>query len=137
MNTTTAKNLANRRIEFMKAKAKIKEFGFSFKSVNFQINQNPNILYKINSSGTKAIELGYDEKSDIWGLGTLCYEMLIGESPFEEKDMNLLIDKIIEGTYFVPTILSKEIISFINNMLKNNSMSRLSIDKLFCHFKKK
>ena len=120
-------------LNLMKAKAKIKEFGFSFKSVNFQINQNPNILYKINSSGTKEIELGNDKKSDIWGLGTLCYEMLIGESPFEEKDMNLLIDKIIEGTYFVPTILSKEIISFINNMLKNNSMSRLSIDKLLNH----
>ena len=120
-------------LNLMKAKVKIADFGFSFSSLIVLFNKHSDILYKVNSSGTKTIELGYDEKSDIWSLGTICYEMLIGKSPFDEKEMNILIDEIIEGKYSIPTKLSTEIISFINNMLKNNSMCRLSSEELSKH----
>ena len=120
-------------LNLMKAKVKIADFGFSFSSLIVLFNKESDILYKLNSSGTKTIEFGYDEKSDIWSLGTICYELLIGKSPFDEKDMNILIDEIIEGKYSIPTKLSTEIISFINNMLKNNSMCRLSSEELSKH----
>ena len=36
----------------------------------------------------------YDEKVDIWSLGTLCYEMLFGESLFGKRGNLQIIDDI-------------------------------------------
>ena len=52
--------------------------------------------------------VGYDQKADIWSLGTLCYEMLIGRSAFNSKSMQELVQKVESGSYEIPTHLSKE-----------------------------
>ena len=77
--------------------------------------------------------LGYDQKADIWSLGTLCYEMIIGKSAFDSKTMQELINKVQSGTYSVPTKLSKEIVSFLNAMLQFNSKKRLTCDEILNH----
>ena len=63
-------------------------------------------------------EIGYDEKEDIWSLGIICYELLIGKTPFDSYNPKELVSKINKGDYSVPTTLSKESISFINWMLQ-------------------
>ena len=76
---------------------------------------------------------GYDEKADIWSLGSICYEMIIGKSPFDSKSLKQLINKVKKGKYYLPTYLSKEVISFINGMLKYDLKKRLSADLLYKH----
>jgi serine/threonine protein kinase len=77
--------------------------------------------------------VGYDQKADIWSLGTLCYEMLIGCSAFNSKTMQELVQKVESGNYQIPTHLSKEVISFLNAMLQYNGQKRLSANELARH----
>ena len=44
-------------------------------------------------------KVGYDEKLDIWSLGDLFYEMLIGKSAFEAQSMKELFSKVEKGNY--------------------------------------
>ena len=129
-------------LNMMKATPKIIDFGFAcfvnksgllYSTLGSPINMDPIILKKLNSNSKKARQLGYDQKADIWSLGTICYEMLIGKSAFDAEDMDELVEKIENGTYTVPTNLSKEVISFINGMLQYDSQKRLSCDELSRH----
>ena len=126
-------------LNMLKAKVKIIDCGFAcfvnksgllFSTLGSPINMDPIILKKLNSNSKKARQLGYDQKADIWSLGTICYEMLIGRSAFDADDMEELVEKIEDGTYTVPTNLSKEVISFINGMLQYESSQRLTCEEL-------
>ena len=129
-------------LNMMKATPKIIDFGFAcfvnksgllYSTLGSPINMDPIILKKLNSNSKKARQLGYDQKADIWSLGTICYEMLIGKSAFDANDMDELVEKIEDGTYTIPTSLSSEVVSFINGMLQYDSQKRLSSDELIKH----
>ena len=126
----------------MKAQAKIIDFGFAcrinksglqYTTLGSPINMDPLILKKLTSSNNKTRQLGYNQKADIWSLGTICYELLIGKSAFDAEDMEGLIDKIESGKYNVPTTLSREVISFLNGMLQYEGKNRLTAEQLSRH----
>ena len=130
-------------LNMMKATVKIIDFGFAcivnksnlmYSILGSPINMDPIILRKLSSKNKgKARELGYDQKADIWSLGTICYEMIIGKSAFDSESMDELVDKIEKGTYTIPTNLSREIISFINGMIQYDPKARLSCEELSKH----
>jgi len=132
-------------LNMMKAIVKIIDFGFATKidtaqlcytALGSPINMDPHILKKMDDN-KKGINygnmVGYDQKADIWSLGTLCYEMLIGCSAFNSKTMQELVQKVESGNYQIPTHLSKEVISFLNAMLQYNGQKRLSANELARH----
>jgi serine/threonine protein kinase len=128
-------------LNLMKAQIKIIDFGFACKiqknaltytAIGNPINMDPLILKKL-TKGKKARQLGYDQKADIWSLGAICYEMLIGRAAFDAEDMDDLVNKIEAGKYKVPTSLSKEVVSFLNGMLQYDPNARLTIDQLAEH----
>ena len=129
-------------LNMMKAQVKIIDFGFAcridknsltYTAIGNPINMDPLILKKLNNRGKKARQLGYDQKADIWSLGAICYEMLIGKAAFDAEDMDDLVNKIEAGKYHVPTTLSKEVISFLNGMLQYQPGQRLTIEQLSKH----
>ena len=136
-NNDMDKNNAN----MLRSTVKIIDFGFAihlnaknmaFSALGSPINMDPLILKKLNKKGG-ANALGYDEKADIWSLGTLCYEMLIGQAVFNADSMNDLVKKVERGSYVVPTTLSREVVSFLNGMLQYDSKLRLSANELAIH----
>ena len=129
------KNMLN----MMRGRIKIIDFGFAihlaksnlaFSALGSPINMDPKILRKFTKRGEDINNLGYDYKADIWSLGTICYELLIGQAVFNAETMNDLVKKVENGSYSVPTSLSKEVVSFLNGMLQYNPNYRFSADDL-------
>ncbi len=125
----------------LKAKVKIIDFGFAryldpkqlaFSTLGSPINMEPGILRKLNRMENSR-DYGYDEKADIWSLGTICYEMLIGKCTFDAGSMKELLGKVESGNYLLPTSLSKEAASFLNGMLQYDPKKRLTAERLSCH----
>ena len=129
-----------KNFNLMKAKVKIIDFGFSCIYDNIKksilgspINMDPLILKKLRDKTGATRELGYDMSADIWSIGTICYEMLIGKSAFDSQDMIELSDKIEKGKYTVPTNISAELVSFLNGMLQYEGKNRLNAEQLSRH----
>jgi len=131
-----------KNFNLMKAQAKIIDFGFAcrinksglqYTTLGSPINMDPIILKKLRTSSNKSRQLGYNQKADIWSLGTICYEMLIGKSAFDAEDMDDLVKKIESGKYNVPTTLSSEVVSFLNGMLQYEGKNRLTAEQLSRH----
>ena len=125
----------------LKATVKLIDFGFArylkkeelaYSTLGSPINMDPGILRKLNKV-EHSNEYGYDEKADIWSLGTICYEMLIGKCTFDADSMADLLRKVEEGDYLLPTTLSKEAVSFLNCMLQYDYKRRLSAQELSRH----
>ena len=130
------------KLNLMKAQVKVIDFGFACKInktglqytvLGSPINMDPLILKKLNSSTKKTRELGYNESADIWSIGTICYEMLIGRSAFDADDMEELVKKIESGDYSIPTTMSHEVVSFLNGMLQYEAKNRLTAAQLSRH----
>ena len=129
------------KMNMLGAQVKLIDFGFAtkidpnknlaFSTLGTPVNMDPAILRQLNHIDNQVS--GYDEKADIWSLGTVCYEMLIGKSTFEAKNMKDLLKKIEAGEYTIPTTLSKEVVSFLNAMLQYDPKIRLSADELSRH----
>ena len=125
----------------LKAKVKIIDFGFAryldpkelaFSTLGSPINMDPGILRKLNKMENSR-DYGYDEKADIWSLGTICYEMLVGKCTFDAGSMKELIKKVESGNYLLPTSISKEAASFLNGMLQYDPKKRLTAERLSRH----
>jgi serine/threonine-protein kinase ULK/ATG1 len=109
----------------------LSQSNLAFSALGSPQNMDPLILKKYNNINNK--EIGYDYKADIWSLGTICYEMLIGKAVFNAETMNDLITKVENGNYSVPTSVSSEVVSFLNGMLQYKGERRLSADELSRH----
>ena len=64
---------------------------------------------------------------------TVCYELLIGKTVFNAETMNDLVEKVKEGKYKIPSSVSKELVSFLNDMLQYDPNYRLNAKELQKH----
>ena len=125
----------------LKAEVKIIDFGFATKlnGANLRysilgspINMDPILLTKLNNQNISYL-IGYDEKADIWSLGTVCYEMVTGELLFQVQNITQLVQRVEMGIYHIPSYLSQEIASFLQSMLQYLGKDRLSAVELSSH----
>ena len=126
----------------LKAEVKLIDFGFATRLreshgnltntiLGTPSNMEPHMLRDMEKHRHSIT--GYNEKVDIWSLGTLCYEMLVGCLTFSGRSMEELYQKVKEGSYKLPLWLSKEAVSFVNGMLQYDSNKRLSAGELLRH----
>lgn len=80
----------------------------------------------------------YDEKCDIWSLGTILYHMLMGKSPFvdsEHTNLEQLKENIrTKAVVFdEDTILSDSVKKLILRMLVKEPKERMGFEEFFNH----
>ncbi|XP_034054302.1 aurora kinase A [Gymnodraco acuticeps] len=77
----------------------------------------------------------HDEKVDLWSLGVLCYEFLVGKPPFETKSHEETYRKIsrVEYTYPAQSDISTGAKDLMARLLKHNPMHRLPIQGVLSH----
>ncbi|TVY23436.1 Serine/threonine-protein kinase [Lachnellula hyalina] len=91
----------------------------------------PEMLKSASESESKDHD-AYTSKVDLWGLGVLVYEFLVGEAPF--KDLPAVTQKRIEGLDFtVPGSVGGEAGDLIRKLLVLDPDKRLSLDEVRKH----
>ncbi|XP_077583394.1 aurora kinase A [Stigmatopora nigra] len=77
----------------------------------------------------------HDDKVDLWSLGVLCYEFLIGKPPFETKSHEDTYRRIARVEYSYPSHsnVSAPAKDLISLLLKHNPAHRLPIRGVLAH----
>lgn len=80
-------------------------------------------------------ENGYNKSVDLWSLGTITYELIIGEPPFNGTNLKEVFDEISKGKYVYPSNIdiSIETISFINGLLQFDPNKRMKWEDIKKH----
>ena len=78
---------------------------------------------------------GYSYKVDAWALGIMCYELLMGKTPFHSYEMKDLIEKINSGRYSVAPKdpLTIECALLLTECLQANETDRISVEQIKEH----
>ena len=77
----------------------------------------------------------YDYKSDLWSIGVIFYEMLMGEPPFKAKNIYQLIRQIENDKIDIPQKfkISSSCKILLLSLLEKNPEKRITWDEFFCH----
>ena len=75
----------------------------------------------------------YDYKSDLWSVGIIFYEMLVGNTPFKSKNIYELIRKIENDEVKVPSKfkLSINCQNLLYSLLKKRSRRKNFVGRVF------
>lgn len=76
-------------------------------------------------------EMPYNQKSDVWSLGCILYEMVTLRHAFDSNSMKGLVLKILRGNYpEIPSHYSQDLKDLISEMLIKDPAKRPSIRKI-------
>ncbi|CAH2351939.1 spindle assembly checkpoint kinase [[Candida] railenensis] len=75
----------------------------------------------------------HDVFVDIWALGILCYEFLVGKPPFEEIDKNATYKRIAKVDLKIPSFVCAEATDLIQSLLQHNPKKRLPLKEIPNH----
>jgi NIMA (never in mitosis gene a)-related kinase len=76
-------------------------------------------------------EKPYNQKSDIWSLGCIFYEIATLNHAFDAQNMKGLVQKILKGTYPpLPEVYSQDLKKLLSEMLTKDPNKRPSIKKI-------
>ncbi|KAH8347247.1 hypothetical protein KR059_007251 [Drosophila kikkawai] len=70
---------------------------------------------------------------DLWSLGVLCFELLVGHAPFYSKNYDETYKKILKVDYKLPEHISKAAAHLISKLLVLNPQHRLPLDQVIVH----
>lgn len=111
---------------------KLTDFGLS-KSLS--LDQTTNTFCGTSDYLSPEVVLGqpYSFGVDIWSLGILCYEMLLGVSPFSSDNKTILFQNIVNSDPYFPPQLDSRISDFISKLLTKNPRERPTFTQMKTH----
>ncbi|KAL3860234.1 hypothetical protein ACJMK2_010388 [Sinanodonta woodiana] len=75
----------------------------------------------------------HDEKVDLWSLGVLCYEFLVGKPPFENESQAETYRKIAKVEFTFPSYISEKARDIISQLLRHDPGKRLPLEQVMLH----
>jgi aurora kinase len=104
---------------------KISDFGWSVHAPNNRRNTMCGTLDYLPPEMLRGASKDnyYTEKVDLWSLGVLTYEFLVGEAPFEDTQV-MTQRKIVRGEYTVPGFVSPEAKDLIKRVRQTSLLRR-------------
>jgi aurora kinase len=75
----------------------------------------------------------HDTAVDLWCLGVLCYEFLVGEPPFVAKSQDETFKRISNVSMNLPSHISTEARDLISKLIVRETNERLSLDLVLKH----
>ncbi|XP_076251775.1 STKc_STK36 domain-containing protein fused isoform X2 [Rhynchophorus ferrugineus] len=117
----------------LKNRAKLCDFGFAR-----NMSTGTHVLTSIKGTPLYMApelidELPYDYNADLWSLGCITYELLMGTPPFCTSSILHLIRMIKHEQIQWPTFLSPECTSFLKGLLQKNPSRRLTWEQILNH----
>ncbi|KAI1393721.1 kinase-like protein [Hypoxylon trugodes] len=113
---------------------KISDFGWSVHAPNSRrqtmcgtLDYLPPEMLKPGSSDNY-----YDEKVDLWSLGVLTYEFLVGEAPFEDTPV-MTQRRIAKADMTIPSFVSPEARDLIKRLLVLDPDKRIPLEAVQTH----
>ena len=103
-------------LNLIKAQIKIIDLGFSCTIIDNELKYiigNPvrSFLFICGRCDNDMTEkLGNNESADIWSIGSICYEMLMGKPVYNVEEN---IEKVEKGIILIPNNISYELVSFL------------------------
>nr|D7UQM5.1 RecName: Full=Aurora kinase; AltName: Full=ApAurora [Patiria pectinifera]BAJ10384.1 aurora kinase [Patiria pectinifera] len=115
----------------LKGDLKIADFGWS---VHAPSSRRATLCGTLDYLPPEMIEgKTHDEKVDLWSLGVLCYEFLVGKPPFESQGNTETYRKITKVEFTFPKHVSEGARDLICKLLKHNPSHRLSLEGVIAH----
>ncbi|KAK5111512.1 Serine/threonine-protein kinase ark1 [Meristemomyces frigidus] len=113
---------------------KISDFGWSVHAPNNRRNTMCGTLDYLPPEMIKPgrEENWYSEKVDLWSLGVLTYEFLVGEAPFEDTPV-MTQRRIARGEMTVPAFVSAEARDLIKRLLVLDPEKRIPLEEVEVH----
>jgi len=75
----------------------------------------------------------HDETADIWSVGVLAYEFLVGIPPFETPSYNATYDRIMNCDFKFPNHVTEGARDLITNILRKEPKNRLTLAEIAEH----
>jgi len=75
----------------------------------------------------------YNYKVDNWTVGVLCYELLVGNPPFETNEQNETYQRIVNTEYKFPSHVTPRAQDLIKRILQYQASRRLELEQVQRH----
>eukprot|EP00041_Stephanoeca_diplocostata_P008445 m.125457 g.125457 ORF g.125457 m.125457 type:complete len:342 (+) comp17326_c0_seq1:149-1174(+) len=112
----------------LKGQLKIADFGWS---VHAPSSRRTTLCGTLDYLPPEMIEgKEHDEKVDLWSLGVLCYEFLVGEPPFEAEGHKATYRRIAKVDLQFPDFVSPGARKFIGKLLRHNPSDRAPLSEI-------